>query len=561
MIDNFKTRSKMPTMSDAEVTTVPAKQVARMAAMSCALLWISQPPCGLWPLALIAVVPWLRLATASGKITKRGYLILWAASTLYWLLSLQGLRHAHPAMFLCWMALAAYLATYHLLFVGIVRQMLSRSVPLIVAAPIAWVGQECLRNYLLTGISAVMLGHSMADVPTMVQIADSFGTYGVSFVIVMVNVAALALLEVLQRTKTLKQAFVAWIAAATAVAATIGYGEYRLRQPLGESTATFALIQRDEEVEYGQPLDHEVAMFQNYARQSVESVRALQQKVDAVVWPESMFSGGSPWMIAEADAKVPEQASMTATEFQQAVREGRKYFLERARYVQDAIASTTADKRSPQMLVGCGVVRYGDVPDVFSGVISIRPDGSIEDWYGKTHLVMFGEYIPIAPYIPGLRSLVPAGMGLQTGPGAKRFMVGDTSVAPNICIETAVERVCVNQLATLRTGGSLPDVIITVTNDGWFDDSSVIDHHLRCAQLVAVGCRRPILSAANNGPTAWIDSRGQIVQRLATGTNGALIAKPNRDPRVSLYTRIGDWPARLCTLLCTLSLIRFKRAK
>ena len=103
-------------------------------------------------------------------------------------------------------------------------------------------------------------------------------------------------------------------------------------------------------------------------------------------------------------------------------------------------------------------------------------------WYGKTHLVMFGEYIPLASYIPGLREYIRSiGMGLTQGPGAQRLMVKDTAVSPSICIETAVERVTVNQLRELRAAGGMPDVLVTVTNDGWFDDSSVIDHHLRCA--------------------------------------------------------------------------------
>ena len=163
---------------------------------------------------------------------------------------------------------------------------------------------------------------------------------------------------------------------------------------------------------------------------------------------------------------------------------------------------------------------------------------------------MFGEYIPILPWIPGLNALVPPGMGLNIGSGPRRMTVGNTIVAPNICVETAVERVCVNQMRDMKSDGPLPDVLVTVTNDGWFDDSSVLDHHLRCAQLVAVGCRRPILSSANNGPTAWIDSSGQIVDRLGTGENGAVIAKPIRDPRTSLYIRISDWPATICAVLC-----------
>lgn len=546
---------KMPAMSEHEVTTIPTRELAGMSVLSCVLLWFSQPPCAFWPLAFLVLTPWLRLVTFPGAITKRGYLIVWGSSTVYWLLTLQGLRHAHPAMFLCWMALAGYLATYHVLFIGIARTMLSRKIALVVAIPVVWVGQECLRNYLLTGISAAMLGHTMADVPTMIQIADAFGTYGVSFVLALVNVAVFELLSVLLGTRNKKPAFPALIIASAALLATVGYGWFRTEQPLGGSTATFALIQRDEEVEYGQPREHEVTMFRNYFKQSIDSVRVSNEPIDVVVWPESMFSADNPWMIAGNDCRVPDNANLSLMEFKGLVQQNREYFLQRARSVQRAIAAVVKEGRPPHILAGCGVFEYRDVPHAYSGVVSISPDGNLQDWYGKTHLVMFGEYIPIAPYVPGLRSLVPPGLMLGTGPGAKRFEVSETSVAANICIETAVERVTVNHLATLHAEDLLPEVIVTVTNDGWFDDSSVIEHHLRCAQLVAVGCRRPILSAANNGPTAWIDSCGQVVDRLDIGINGAVIAKPKQDPRTSMYMLIGDWPARICTLACGLVIV------
>ena len=176
----------------------------------------------------------------------------------------------------------------------------------------------------------------------------------------------------------------------------------------------------------------------------------------------------------------------------------------------------------------------------------------MQSWYGKTHLVLVGEYNPVLGSLPGIRSILPM---LTQGDGPKQFVVGETTVAPNICIETAVERVTINQMGAMHFQQKLPDVIVTVTNDGWFDDSSVIDHHLRCAQLVAVGARRPILSSANNGPTTWIDSCGQIVKRLETGTNGAIIATPSKDSRTSLYIRIGDWPARLLAIVCIIYLL------
>lgn len=537
-------------------STASTRRIVGTAAISLTLLWIAQPPMALWPVAMFAIVPMLALIATPNPISRRGYLLIWATSTVYWLFSLQGLRHAHPAMHFPWLALGGYLAIYHVVFISVTRRIVQQGIPLIVAAPVTWVAQECIRNYAITGISALMLGHTVADVPGLIQIADLAGSYGIGFVIVTINVAVYLLLVLCRRECSLRQIAASCVTAAMMVAATLGYGYYRLHQPLGDEVATFALIQRNEHVEYGQPVEHEITIFQNYVKETVDALRASQRPVDAVVWPESMFTGGVPWMIAQPTAKAPPEARLSGPEFQAAVAEQRRYYLERTGYVLDALAAENSPVGRPHLLVGCGVIHYRDEPHVFSGVISIDPDGTVQDWYGKTHLVMFGEYIPIAPWIPGLRNFIPPGMGLKQGPGAKLFQVGETTVAPNICIETSVERVTVNQLNSLRRGGELPEVIVTVTNDGWFDDSSVIEHHLRCGQLVAVACRRPLLSAANNGPTAWINSRGGVDSRLPRGNNGAVVATPRRDDRTSLYVVIGDWPARFCVLFCGVVLVR-----
>jgi apolipoprotein N-acyltransferase len=398
-----------------------------------------------------------------------------------------------------------------------------------------------------------MLGHTMADVPVMIQIADLFGTYGVSFVLVSINVAVFSALAYLKKQISAIEAMPAFAFAITLVVGTTLYGRYRLGEQIGPPLATFALIQRDEQVEYGQDESREAEIFQEYTQQSMKALAAAGRRVDAVVWPESMFSGGAPWMTAQSDAIVPDAIKMTPSEFQSVIVDRKRLYLDRASYVQRLLADAAGSTNDrPHLIVGCGVVNYAQVPEVYSGVVHIWPDGSMGDWYGKTHLVMFGEYVPIAPSIPGIRSLIPPGMGLHVGPGAKRFVVEQTAVSPNVCIETAVERVTVNQLAELNDRDQMADVVITVTNDGWFDESSVITHHLRCAQLVAVGCRRPVLSAANCGPTAWIDSRGQLVQYLTAGTNGAIIAMPQRDRRISVYLRIGDWPVRVLLMICGL---------
>ena len=556
----------MPAMKDHEPNQpIPLRPIGIASLLSVVLLWFAQPPAALWPLAMVALAPLVHLVTLAQPISRRGYLIVWSAAFLYWLVSLQGLRYAHWAMHFCWIALSAYLAAYHLLFLASARAMVSRKVPLDIAVAVAWTGQECLRGYLLTGISACLLGHTLADVPILIQVADLLGSYGVSFVIAALNVGIYRAVRGIAGGQSVRR--FAWnlvaldvVVAAVLIGLTTLYGSIRLRQPLGESLGTFALVQRSEPVEYGQPIKRESEIFSAYATDTLGAVGQLEEAVDAIIWPESMFTAGNPWMMADRDALPPPSVDpgapvMTQQDLQRGVAESREYFLQRAGYLLDAIASQRPGKARPHLIVGSGVVHYRRRPEIYCGVIHIGSNKEVADWYGKTHLVMFGEYIPILPHLPGLKRLVPPGLGLATGPGPKRFRLGDTVISPNICIETAVERVTVNQLSELRQSGEAADLVVTVTNDGWFDDSSVIDHHRRCAQLVAVGCRRPILSAANNGPTVWIDSRGQIIESIEQGGEGVLIAKPEKDSRTSWYLRIGDWPARGCALASVLALL------
>lgn len=518
-------------------------------ALAAALLrWMAQPPLAFWPFVFVAVVPLIAI-TRRPSISRRAYWAVWAASFVFWAASLQGLRHAHPVMYASWMVLAAYLSIYPVLFVSLCRRANAYGIPAWIICPMIWVGLECLRNYFATGISAAMIGHTLADVPIMIQIADCFGTYGISFVIVAINAAVAEWVMKFRGVTSWNTAIPASIVAFVLLAGTLVYGQYRLNEPLdnNEPLATFALVQRSEAVEYGQDAAREAEIFDNYNREAFMALASLEQQVDAVVWPESMFGGGIPWLVVEDDFVLPSRYEGTRDEFLYELNIQNRYFETRNEKIIRNFASLQGD-RKPQIIAGCGVVRYAaDRPHQYSGLIHIDQQGQIANWYGKNHLVVMGEYIPIVSRIPALDSMVPM---ITAGDGPTRFTVNETIVSPNICIETAVERVTVNHMRELQSQSIDPNVIVTVTNDGWFDQSSVLDHHRRCAQLVAVGIRRPLLSAANNGPTAWIDSSGRLVEHLDHGTNGTIIATPTKDVRQSLYVKIGDWPSRVLALVC-----------
>ncbi|WP_442509477.1 apolipoprotein N-acyltransferase [Novipirellula sp. SH528] len=555
---------KPPEPADRRLASKLTRYRFLFAGASVLMLWLAQPPLSFWPFTWICLVPVLGLISEKPAFTRRDYAAIWLASSLYWLVSLQGIRHAHPAMYVCLAALAGYLGIYLPLFVLLCRRCMRWNIPLFVPAAALWVGLECARNYMLTGISAVMLGHSLADVSAMIQIADLFGTYGVSFVIVTVNVAVFAVLtQIVARKRrpdpayrpthhieALRWSITACVVAAVCVGASFFYGQARLNEPITETMAAFALVQRNEQVEYQQDVERELHIFQNYATQSIEEIERSEVPIDVVVWPESMFTGGLPWMIADPDAVAPEQYEGPPESFVSMVQQNQRYYLGRADELIRTLAYPNPGQRKPHLVVGCGVVRYGMLPHAYSGMVHVSPEAKVAGWYGKNHLVMFGEYVPLLPRIPGLRELIPAGLGVTPGEGATVFEVNDTAIVPSVCIETAVERVMVNHLSELHSNQTRADVIVTVTNDGWFDDSSILDHHRRCAQLVAVGTRRPVLSSANNGPTVWIDSCGRLVESLPVGTDGAIIATPLRDSRTSFYVRIGDLPAKLLAVAC-----------
>ncbi|TWU34351.1 apolipoprotein N-acyltransferase [Novipirellula artificiosorum] len=528
-----------------------------LACLSLLLLWLAQPPLKLWPLAMVALVPLLSWIATLTTLCRRDVFAIWAVSACYWMVSLQGIRHAHPIMYVSLILLAAYLGVYVPLFVLLCRRLLRLHLPLALVAPVVWVGLECWRNYFATGISAAMLGHTVVDVPALIQIADLFGSYGVSFLIVSINVAILSILTRITAPDT--PWFVPCATGVGLLLATLVYGHHRLGETPTDELATFALIQRSEQVEYQQDARREDEIYRNYAGESIRSLEQSRTAVDVVVWPESMFTGGLPWMMMDTDAIVPPQFPGPPSDFPSAVEGNRRYFLDRTGDVMNLLESANPSHAAPHLVVGCGVVHYGDVPSVYSGMIHVAPvsesSPEVKQWYGKNHLVMFGEYVPLIHAIPGLRSLVPDGLMVTPGDGPTVFEVDGTNVLPLICIETAVERVAVDHLRRLRAEQTPTDVIVTVTNDGWFDDSSVIEHHLRCAQMIAVGTRRPVLSSANNGPTAWIDSCGRVVEGLSIGSNGAVIATPLRDARVSIYSRIGDLPAKGFALLCLMPVL------
>ena len=171
--------------------------------------------------------------------------------------------------------------------------------------------------------------------------------------------------------------------------------------------------------------------------------------------------------------------------------------------------------------------------------------------YHKQRLVPFGEYVPLADYLPWIGRVLESLCAAATpGETPKAFEIDGLRVAPNICFESVIPHVIRRQVNELARAGEEPDVLVNLTNDGWFWGSSELDMHLICGVFRAVECRKPFLIAANTGFSAWIDGNGRIVAQGPRRATGTILAEVAPDPRDSWYLRHGDWLAGLCLLGC-----------
>jgi len=532
-----------------------------LAAASSLMLWAALPPLSWWPLAWIAPLPWLWLIQMPKLPGRWPYLAIYMAGFLHWLAVIEGIRLAHPALYGGWIALSWYLGFYPLVFVVLGRVAVHRCrVPLVLAAPAVWVGLELTRGHLITGFSAALLGHTQYQWLSLIQISDLFGAYGVSFVMMICAAAAatwgrFATCQESPSTDSATMSFMrkysrpaaGTTAAAIVLIATLAYGNYRLNeyaaiaeQREGVEPLRVALLQESVETIFDYDLKRSKETFRRYL-ELAETAVDERPEVDLIVWPESSFNSVYPVIEVAPDALPPAGTDWSNEE----LNNFRQYApLQSAAKAHEAAARLG---NSAALLAGTDVYSYGERTEHFNAAAFYSAGGKLEGYYGKMHRVMFGEYIPFGDAFPFLYAITPMSSGLTPGREAKAFTHEGIQMAPNICFESVVPHLIRRQVKQLDGQGQPPDVLINLTNDGWFKGSAILDLHHICGVFRAVENRRPLLMAANIGITSAIDATGHVDGKLSRYEVDVLYADVY--PSVgglSHYTVWGDWAAGLC---------------
>ncbi len=188
--------------------------------------------------------------------------------------------------------------------------------------------------------------------------------------------------------------------------------------------------------------------------------------------------------------------------------------------------------------------REGDA--YFNSAIVISEPDSVSDIVDKSHLVPFGEYIPLAWMLGplGLGTLVDQVAGFTPGAGAGLVEVDGLGLARIlICYEGIFPE-------EMQVGDVRPDVLLIITNDAWFGTGPGPLQHLVQAQARAIEQGLPVVRAANTGISAVIDARGNITGSLPLNEAGHLDALVPAALPPTLYAKIGDWPLLVLLLLC-----------
>ena len=376
----------------------------------------------------------------------------------------------------------------------------------VVVLPSIWVSLELVRGFFANGFPWNLAAYAWIDVPGALALSSWVGAWGVSWCVVAANVAvALAVIRGRWRTSAAVLLSLATLLVVAGRFATLDI-------PVAGGRAV-SVLQPASEITYDAR-----EMWDDYLDliEMSESECALGPRL--LVWPESAAFPFS-W---ESSPRLREDVDRLA-------------------------------QRGCPVLFGSSMPT-SNMPPEDSGVrntsLIVGPDG-IEGIYAKRRLVPFGEYVPFETVLPFVGTLAREAGRYVAGsdPALLPWAGEDLGVA--ICYEVIFPGAVAAQV---REGAS---VLVTITNDAWYGDTSAPWQHLRAARFRAAENRRPLLRAALTGVSALVDASGRETARIGVGEQGALRARLRGVRELSPYSRVPWLSLAVSGLIGVLGVFRF----
>ena len=492
-----------------------------LAILSGLLLTGSFPPGKLSFLAWIALVP--LLASIREKAPRSAFKLGFIAgffhylTLMYWIVVVLGQygNLSLPISILALVLLSLFLALYPALFSALACRLDHGPFSLFFLAAF-WVFVEYARAHLVTGFPWCLLGYSQYENLAVIQIANLFGVYAVSFLIVLANGL------IFQSFFGKKPAGAPWLKwkwlfVVLLAAGTLTYGFQQLAQKKAQNKTAphinVAVVQAN--------IDQSVKWKPSVQLQTLETYFKLSRSVGhpkpaLVVWPETAL----PFFYQDAPSLSPKMRELS-TELGALLLFG-----------------SPAYKRTGRKI------------SYYNRAYMITPGRLFAQHYDKRHLVPFGEYVPLKKYLPFINHLVQAAGNFAQGVRQDPLKEKDLSLGVLICFEAIFPELA-RDLS--REGANL---LVNITNDAWFGLTSAPYQHLSMAVFRSVETGVPMIRAANTGFSAFIGTDGHILSKTPLFVEAVLDGSiPVLPANPTIYTRSGDLFAGGLVLISLLNLL------
>ncbi|MEG9438707.1 apolipoprotein N-acyltransferase [Edaphobacter sp. HDX4] len=429
-----------------------------------------------------------------------------------------------------------YLGLYHALFgalFGAVRSYAGRQYALLLT-PFLWVAVE-LGRARITGLPWDLLGIAQIGNSALTRLAPITGAYGISFVIALVNALWLVRLEIRERRYT--RIILTGLGVVLVVAYVVGIR--RIAFPRRHRTdATATLVQENLEVgaaaKEPEPSTQQLLESFSYLsrhpgdrmylgmpdRRSTPRLQfapsAAPRDSDLIVWPES------PAPFEEIDPAFRSAMSSLARQAHAPVIVGNI-----------AIDRTISNARGYFL---------------FNSASFVSPQGEFVGRYDKMHLVPFGEYVPFKDLFFFAQNLLHEAGTFDAGKTRSLFSINGHRYGTFICYES----IFADEVRQFVRNGA--DVLINISNDGWYGDTSAPWQHLNMVRMRAIENHRWVLRATNTGVTAAIDPYGRVVEAAPRHVRTSIRVSFGYEHDLTFYTIHGDWFAWLCAVVTAVAL-------
>ena len=447
--------------------------------------------------------------------------ILWCGGTCYWIFDTM---HRYgglpvPMAVLVLILFCMYIGLYHGFFGMLVTLVAGRTQNqhgsvrrALVSAPFLWVAVELARTRV-TAFPWELLGYAQTANVALTRMATFTGVYGLSFEILLVNsaFAAAFLVENSRRKKLLVAAF--------AAALLLQAGQWVVRPPQAATDHAALLVQPNIPITTAWTEDYFQSTLADLAKVSLEP-RAEKSgaRESLIVWPESP----APFFTNDPRFREP---------VRELARQSGKWMIAGSIGI------------NPAMHNG------GGGSQIFNSAALVSPQGEWVARYDKVHLVPFGEYLPFPKLFAFAGGLTKEVGEFQRGASREPLATGDEKLGAFICYESIFP----DEVRRFALQGA--DVLVNISNDGWYGDSGAWSQHLQQTRMRAIENSRWLLSATNTGLTAAIDPSGRIAAEVPRKRRTALAAPYALISSTTFYTRHGDWFASLCAIISVAALV------